>query len=102
MVMAPEVSSAVLVFSGVGFAVLLAIPSAIIGLSLEERLTKAIKERQLPLQSLLQWRSIIIHSLSNPAVLWVFGALYLVASVLILAYFSFPGSHGGIPLRRQG
>lgn len=91
MVTVPEISLAVLVFSGVGFGVLLTIPSAaVIGLPLEERLLKVIKEQHLPQHVLLQWRSIITHSLSNPTVLWVFGTLYLVACVLMLTYLSFP------------
>jgi hypothetical protein len=96
MLTVPEISLAVLVYSGVGFGVLWAIPSAgAIGMPLEERLLRALKEQKrlkLSKHPLLEWRSVIIHSISNPAVLWFFGSLYLVACTLLLIYLCFPES----------
>lgn len=87
----PEISLSVLLFSAVGFAVLITIPSVLIGLSPEERLVQAVKEQKLSPQCLIQFRSVVVHSLGNPAALWVFAILYLVASILILVYCNFPG-----------
>lgn len=90
----PEISLSVLLFSAVGFAVLMAIPSVIIGLSPVERLVQSVKEQKLPPRSLLRFRSVVVHSLGNPSALWVFSILYLVASILILVYCNFPGVVG--------
>lgn len=84
-----EISLTVLVFSAVGFAVLMAIPSVVIGLSPEERLVQTVKAQKLPPRYLLRFRSIVVHSLSNPAALWVFAILYLVACILILVHCAF-------------
>jgi len=93
-VMVPEICLSVLVFSAVGFAALIAIPSAIIGLPAEERLVQAVKEAKLPPSGLLQFRSVVVHSLRNPAALWAFAILYLVACVFILVYCNFSGVVG--------
>jgi hypothetical protein len=85
-----ETSSAVLTFSAVGFAVLTAIPSVIIQLSPLDRLAQAVKGRKLLPEDLIQFHSVIVHSLSNPAALWAFAVLYLVASIFIQIYYNFP------------
>jgi hypothetical protein len=92
--MVSEISLTVLVFSAVGFAVLIAIPSVMIGLSPEERLIQTIKAQNLPPRSLLRFRSIVVYSLGNPAALWVFAILYLVSCILILVYCTFSGVVG--------
>jgi len=90
----PEISLSVLLFSAVGFAVLMAIPSVIIVMSPEKRLVQAVKEQKLSPRCLIKFRSVVAHSLGNPAALWAFAILYLIASILILVYCNFPGDVG--------
>lgn len=86
-----EILSSFLLFDAIGFSLLLTLP--LVMSALEERIQTQLKNKinageNPSLESLLDWRFIFCYSLCRPHMA-LFGFLYILSAVFIMAYFLF-------------